>query len=140
MQRLTAGAIGTAVATLVLGVVVGALGTVMHRSIPPWGLVVCLALALAAAITARAWGGLLALAGYAIGLFVSVQVLAQKGPGGDTLVPDGRRSAGGGCSGRSPSPSSSASLPRALFDDRPRARPAAAAGAPVLEGDGAATP
>ena len=145
MQRLTAGAIGTAVATLVLGVVVGALGTVMHRSIPPWGLVICLALAFAAAITARAWGGLVALAGYAIGLFVAVQVLAQKGPGGDTLVPDGQAIGWWWVLGSIAVTIVAGVLPRALFDDRPRARrprptvdePAA----PVLEGDGSgATP
>ena len=45
VQRLTAGAIGSAVAALLLGVLVGALGTVLHRSIPPWGIVVCLSLA-----------------------------------------------------------------------------------------------
>ena len=65
VQRLSAGAIGSAVAALLLGVLVGTLGTVMHRSIPPWGVVVCLTLAFVAAVTVRAWAGFVALAGYA---------------------------------------------------------------------------
>lgn len=137
MQRLTAGAIGTAVATLVLGVLVGALGTVMHRSIQPWGVVICLALAFAAAITSRAWGGLVALLGYAIGLFVSVQLLAQEGPGGDTLVPDGQAIGWVWVLGSIAVTILVGVLPRGLFDDRPRPPKAVA----VVEADGSdATP
>ncbi|WP_456846730.1 DUF6113 family protein [Cellulomonas sp. P5_C6] len=137
MQRLTAGAIGTAVATLVLGVLVGALGTVMHRSIQPWGVVICLALAFAAAITSRAWGGLVALLGYAIGLFVSVQLLAQEGPGGDTLVPDGQAIGWVWVLGSIAVTILVGVLPRRLFDDRPRPPKAVA----VVEADGSdATP
>jgi len=136
VQRLTAGAIGTAVATLVLGVVVGALGTVMHRSIEPWGVVVCLVLAFAAAITARAWGGFVALAGYAIGLVVSVQVLTQEGPGGDVLVPDGQAIGWWWVLGSIVVTILAGVLPGALFDDRPRARKPRPEAAPVLEGDG----
>ena len=90
VQRLSAGAIGSAVAALLLGVLVGTLGTVMHRSIQPWGVVVCLTLAFVAAVTVRAWAGFVALAGYALGLVVTVLVLTQSGPGGDILVPDGQ--------------------------------------------------
>jgi hypothetical protein len=143
VQRLTAGAIGMAVVTLVLGVVVGTLGTVMHRSIQPWGVVICLVLAFAAAITARAWGGLVALAGYAIGLFVSVQVLAQKGPGGDTLVPDGQAIGWVWVLGSIVVTILVGVLPRGLFDDRPRPRAAgpelAGASSPVLEGSASPT-
>ena len=53
MPLLTASALGKAVATLVLGLVVGAVGTVMHRWHQPWGVVLCLALVVAAAVTTR---------------------------------------------------------------------------------------
>ena len=116
VQRLS-----TAAAGLVLGVVVGTLGTVMHRSIEPWGVILCLALAFAAALTARAWAGFGALAGYAIGLVVSVQVLAQKGPGGDVLVPDGQAIGWVWVLGSIAVTILAGVLPRGLFDDRPRA-------------------
>ena len=111
---------GKAALTLVLGVVVGAVGTVVHRADAPWGLVGALALVACAAVTARAYGGWLAWGGYAAGLFVTVQALAGTGPGGDQLVPaDGARgwvwvlgSAGLALA--------VTALPRRLFDDRPR--------------------
>lgn len=124
-----------AVVTFVLGVVVGTLGTVMHRSIQPWGVVLCLVLAFAAAVTARAWGGLPALAGYALGLLVSVQVLAQQGPGGDTLVPDGQAIGWVWVLGSIGVTILAGILPRPLFDDRPRGSRTTAP-APVLDVDG----
>jgi hypothetical protein len=83
--------IGKALLTLVLGAVVGVMGTVMHRSIQPWGLVLSLLLVLAAAVTARAFGGLVAWIGYALGLGAAVLTLSQTGPGGDVLVPAGQK-------------------------------------------------
>ncbi|NUU17104.1 hypothetical protein HP550_07555 [Cellulomonas humilata] len=121
MQRLSAGATGTVVAALLLGAVVGTLGTVMHRSIEPWGVVVCLALAFVAAVTARAWAGLVALAGYAVGLVVSVQVLSQSGPGGDVLVPDDQGIGWVWVLGSIVVTIVAGVLPGRLFDDRPRA-------------------
>lgn len=91
VRHLSLATVGKAVVALVLGVIVGAFGTVMHRSIPPWGLVLALALVLSTGVLVRAWGGLLVLLGLAIGVFVSVQVLAQTGPGGDVLIPSGDR-------------------------------------------------
>jgi hypothetical protein len=76
-----------ALGAVLLGVVVGAVGTVLHRSIRPWGVVVCLLLVLAAAVTARAWAGWVASVGLLVGLFATVQVLSGRGPGGDVLVP-----------------------------------------------------
>ncbi len=122
VQRLPARAIGTTALALGLGVLVGALGTVMHRSIEPWGVVLCLALAFAAALTARAFGGYLALAGYAVGLFATVQLLSRSGPGGDTLVPDGQAVGWVWVLGSLVVTIAVGVLPRALFDDRPRAR------------------
>ncbi|WP_456787851.1 DUF6113 family protein [Cellulomonas sp. P5_C5] len=120
MQRLSAGAIGSAVAALLLGVVVGALGTVLHRSIPPWGVVICLTLAFVAAVTVRAWTGFVALAGYAVGLLVTVQLLTQQGPGGDVLAPDGQAIGWVWVLGSIAVTAVAAVLPRGLFDDTPR--------------------
>ncbi len=89
MQPLTAASLGKAVVTLVCGVLVGAVGTVMHRAALPWGLVGALALALVASLTARAWAGWVTWIGYLGGLFFSVQAMAQSGPGGDVMVPAG---------------------------------------------------
>jgi hypothetical protein len=120
VQRLSAGTIGSAVAALLLGVLVGSLGTVMHRSIPPWGVVVCLTLAFVAAVTVRAWAGFVPLAGYAVGLVVSVQVFTRTGPGGDVLVPDGQAIGWVWVIGSIAVTIAAALLPRGLFDDRPR--------------------
>jgi hypothetical protein len=87
VPRLTLRLVLRLLGALLLGALVGAVGTVMHRSERPWGVVVCLLLVLAAAVSVRAasdWRGSLALL---VGLFVSVQVLSGRGPGGDVLVP-----------------------------------------------------
>jgi hypothetical protein len=87
VPRLTFRLVLRLLGALLLGVLVGAVGTVMHRSERPWGVVVCLLLVLAAAVAVRAasdWRGALALL---IGLFGAVQVLSGRGPGGDVLVP-----------------------------------------------------
>lgn len=89
VQPLTAAVLGKAVLTLACGVLVGAVGTVMHRASPPWGLLGALALALTASVTARAWAGWVTWVGYLGGLFFAVQALAQTGPGGDLMVPAG---------------------------------------------------
>ncbi|GEL45736.1 hypothetical protein KQI48_18585 [Cellulomonas hominis] len=78
-----------ALGALLLGVVVGSVGTVLHRSTPPWGVVVCLLLVLAASVAVRASGGWVASVALLVGLFLSVQVLSGRGPGGDVLVPAG---------------------------------------------------
>ena len=122
VQRLSASGIASTLAALLLGVLVGTLGTVMHRSIPPWGVVVCLILAFVAAVTVRAWAGFVPLAGYAVGVFVTVQLLTRRGPGGDTLVPEGQTVGWVWVLGSIAVVIIAAVLPRALFDDRPRAR------------------
>ncbi|GEK22693.1 DUF6113 family protein [Cellulomonas xylanilytica] len=121
MHRLSAGAIGSAAASLVLGVLIGTLGTVLHRSIPPWGLVICLTLAFVAAVTVRAWTGYVALAGYAVGLAGTVLLLTQRGPGGDVLAPDGQAIGWLWVLGSIAVLVVAALLPRGPFDDRPRA-------------------
>lgn len=83
------GGIGRALAALVLGLVVGAAGTVAHRAVPPWGLVLAGVLVLAAVVTLRAWGGLRVVMPFVVGLFGAAFLLAGEGPGGDVLVPEG---------------------------------------------------
>lgn len=80
---------GRAVGTLLLGVLVGTVGTVLHRAYQPWGMVGALLLVLSAAVTARAWSGWVTWVTFLGGVFLAVQVLAQQGPGGDVLVPAG---------------------------------------------------
>lgn len=87
MQPISAAAIWRAVAALGLGVLAGVLGTVMHRAVRPWGLVLCLLLVLVVVLTSRAWAGWFGYVASAGGTFVAVQVLSGSGPGGDVLVP-----------------------------------------------------
>lgn len=87
MPTITPRSVLRALGFLLLGVLVGAVGTVMHRSVRPWGVVVCLLLVLAASVTARAAAGWVASLGLLVGLSAAVQVLSTRGPGGDVLVP-----------------------------------------------------
>lgn len=89
VPTLTPRSLLRALGALVLGLLVGAVGTVMHRSAAPWGVVVCLGLVLAASVAVRAAGGWLSSVGLVGGLFVAVQVLSGRGPGGDVLAPAG---------------------------------------------------
>ncbi len=73
--------------SLLLGVVIGVIGTGVHRMSRPWGLVLALALVLLGGVVARAWsggGGMLALG---LGVATSTAILGVEGPGGDVLVP-----------------------------------------------------
>lgn len=89
MQPPTAAMLRRALASLALGLLAGALGTVMHRALRPWGLVLCLLLVVVVVLTMRAWAGWSGYVAAAGGVFVGVQVLASGGPGGDVLVPSG---------------------------------------------------
>jgi hypothetical protein len=80
---------GRWVGALALGVLIGVVGTVLHRSSVPWGMVLCLLSVLSSTVLVRAWAGLPAVAGYAVGWLVAVQGLSLSGPGGDVLVPAG---------------------------------------------------
>ncbi len=81
--------VGRWVGAAALGVLVGVVGTVLHRSAPPWGLALCLALVLSSTVLVRAWAGLLPVVAYAVGWLVVVQGMSLSGPGGDVLVPAG---------------------------------------------------
>lgn len=89
VQPPSAATLWRALASFGLGVLAGALGTVMHRAVRPWGLVICIALVLVIVLTARAWAGWYGYVTCAGGTFAAIQVLASGGPGGDVLVPAG---------------------------------------------------
>ncbi|GAB3171774.1 hypothetical protein GCM10027059_40560 [Myceligenerans halotolerans] len=75
-----------------LGLVIGALGTVVHRyGDESWysGMVLALAITAASAIMCRAWSGYGALLAFAGGWVVAVQLMSLPGSGGDVLVPAG---------------------------------------------------
>lgn len=72
---------------LVLGAVLGLLGSFMFRSIAPWGLVLACATLLAAGVLARSWAQAAGVVSFALGWLVTVQILALEGPGGDVVIP-----------------------------------------------------
>ncbi|WP_435299552.1 DUF6113 family protein [Timonella sp. A28] len=75
-------------AAVILGVMVGAIGTVVHRQeVIPFVAVFAIACVFSAAVMMRAWLGLLGTGLYGVGWFVAVQVLSLSGPGGDVLLP-----------------------------------------------------
>jgi len=89
VQLPTAATLWRAAASFALGLLAGTIGTVMHRAVRPWGLVVCVLLVLVIVLTARAWCGWFGYGASAGGALLAIQVLATGGPGGDVLVPAG---------------------------------------------------
>ena len=69
-----------------LGVVLGLVGTPLHRAWPPGGLLLALLMVFSAAVLARAWSGWAGMLALALTLVTVVGVLAVRGPGGDVLV------------------------------------------------------
>jgi len=78
--------VGTVVASALLGGLVAALGTVVHRQWAPWMLVAALVATLSAGLWMRSWRGVPAVCGFVVGWGVVSQVLAAGGPGGNVLV------------------------------------------------------
>lgn len=74
---------------VLLGVVVGLVGTGVHRANQPWGLVLAYLTVVSAAVLARAWGRWLTTAAFGLGLLVIVLAMTFWRPGGDVLVTDG---------------------------------------------------
>ncbi len=75
-----------------LGVVMGALGTVVHRYGDDslyLGLALAFALTAAAGVLARAWAGYGTLLAFGVGWVAVVQALSLPGSGGDVVVPAG---------------------------------------------------
>ena len=122
VQPFTGGAFVRAAVALVLGAVVGTVGTVTHRAIAPWGVVIALALVLAAGVAVRAWSGYVSLVGYAGGLCLLIQVLSQSGPGGDVLVPAGDSIGWVWIIGAALATGAAAFAPRRWFSDEPVVR------------------
>lgn len=69
-----------------VGVLVGLVGTGVHRAWSPWGLVLALTTVLVAAALARAWSGWVGMLLLALALVTTVGVLALRGPGGDVVI------------------------------------------------------
>jgi hypothetical protein len=122
VQPFTGGALVRAAVALILGGVVGTVGTVAHRAIAPWGVVAALVLVLAAGVAVRAWSGYVSLVAYAGGLFLLVQVLSQSGPGGDVLVPAGDSIGWVWIIGAALVTGTAAFAPRRWFSDEPMVR------------------
>lgn len=72
---------------LLLGGLVGTVGTIAHRLWVPGVLVLALLVVLAAGVMVRAWIGTGGLVAYGLGWLVLVQLAATTGPGGDVLLP-----------------------------------------------------
>ncbi|EYR63872.1 membrane protein [Actinotalea ferrariae CF5-4] len=107
--------------TGLLGLVVGVVGTSVHRAEPPWGLVLALLCVLSAGVLARAWTGWAGMLAVALGVFAAVSLLGGPGPGGDVLValqPLGVVWYAGALT-----VALVALLPRRWFSDEPRAAP-----------------
>lgn len=71
----------------VLGVLVGLVGTAVHRGEPPWGMALALLLVVCAGILARAWVGWPGMLLLGLTIATTVGILAVRGPGGDVLIP-----------------------------------------------------
>lgn len=74
--------------SLLLGVVVGVVGTGVHRVNQPWGLVLAYLTVLSAAVLVRAWARGRGLVAFGLGLAAVVLAMAYVRPGGDVLVTD----------------------------------------------------
>lgn len=72
---------------LLLGLVIGLIGTFTHRSVEPWGLVLAFATLLAGSLFTRAWADNSGVMVLGVGWLIAAQALALTGPGGDVVVP-----------------------------------------------------
>ncbi|MCL2850331.1 MAG: hypothetical protein FWE61_09850 [Micrococcales bacterium] len=84
-MKVLLGVIGI-VSTVVVGAVVGALGSVAHWANRPWGLVVSLVLVVTSTTTVRAWAGRRVIVAHLVGMGAVIALLARPGPGGDVLI------------------------------------------------------
>ncbi|HWS58495.1 MAG TPA: hypothetical protein VN257_08150 [Actinotalea sp.] len=86
MEILTGREIGRLLGAGLLGAVIGVVGTGIHRSTVPWGLVLALLTVFCGAVLVRAWIGWAGMLALAMGVVTAVGVLGQSGPGGDVLI------------------------------------------------------
>lgn len=69
-----------------LGVVVGVVGTGVHRLNVPFGLVLALLVVASAGVLVRAWAGARGMVLLAALLLLTIVVMGRPGPGGDLLI------------------------------------------------------
>lgn len=74
--------------SVLLGLMMGAAGTLFHRAMPPWGLVVGLVALVAAGVLARSFVDRVGHLAYAAGVVAIVLAMTYVSPGGDVLVTD----------------------------------------------------
>lgn len=83
---LTPRVVGRHLGALVLGAVVGVVGTGVHRAERPLGLALALLAVLLTGVLTRAWIGWSGMLAAALGTMAVVGVLGATGPGGDVLI------------------------------------------------------
>lgn len=83
---LTPAAVARLAGAGLLGLVVGAVGTVVHRAVPPWGLLLALLAVVVLGALLRAWQGWAGMLAGAMGVFTVTWLMGVTGPGGDVLV------------------------------------------------------
>lgn len=72
---------------VVLGAIIGLIGSFMFRSVVPLGLILACATLLAAGLLARSWAHTAGVISLGLGWIAAVQILALAGPGGDVVIP-----------------------------------------------------
>lgn len=71
---------------VVLGAIIGLIGSFMFRSVAPLGLILACATLLSAALLARSWAHTAGVISLGLGWIAMVQILALEGPGGDIVI------------------------------------------------------
>jgi hypothetical protein len=72
--------------TAVMGVVVAAVGTGIHRANPPWGIALALLTVFSAAVMARAWARRSGVVALGAALVLTILAMGVVGPGGDVII------------------------------------------------------
>ena len=83
---LTGRVLARCAGAVLVGALVGLVGTGIHRSAQPFGLGIALLIVLVAAVLARAWAGWLGMLSLGLGLVTVIGLLSLRGPGGDVLI------------------------------------------------------
>ena len=77
---------GRMLGTALLGVVVAAVGTGIHRVNPPWGIVLALLTVFSAAVMARAWARRSGVVALCAAVVLTILAMGTIGPGGDVII------------------------------------------------------